>query len=87
MPDHGHIEHEIRKALHDNEQTAGLDIAIKFVNGVVFLDGTAPTAVAKEAAAEVARKVEGVTFVRNRLQVNPEHHTHRDQLGEGERKP
>jgi osmotically-inducible protein OsmY len=81
------MEHEIRKALRENEQTAGLDIAVKFVNGAVFLDGTAPTAVAKEAAAEVARKVEGVAFVRNRLQVKPEAHTSREQFREGERRP
>jgi len=86
MPEHGHMEHEIRKALHENEQTVGLEITVKFVNGVVFLDGAAPTAAAKEAADEVAGKVEGVTLVHNRLQIRPEHHTHRDQLREGERR-
>ena len=86
MPEHGHTEHEVRKALRDNEQTAALDIAIKYVNGVVFLDGVVQTAVLKDAAAETARKVEGVTLVRNRLQINPEHHTLREQFEEGPRR-
>lgn len=84
MPQAGHVEHEARKALRENEQTAALDISVKYVNGVVFLDGAVPTAVLREAAAEVAGKVEGVTFVRNRLQVSPEHHTTREQFEEGE---
>lgn len=80
MPEHGHIEHEVRKALHENEATAGIEVVAKCVNGVVFLDGTVATAVEREAATEVASKVEGVTLVRNRLQINPEHHTGRDQF-------
>jgi len=86
MPEHGHAEHEVRKALRDNEQTATLDIAIKYVNGVVFLDGAVPTAALKDAAAEIVGKVEGVTLVHNRLQVNPEPHSLREQFREGERK-
>jgi osmotically-inducible protein OsmY len=86
MPEHGHTEHEVRKALRDNEQTAALDIAIKYVNGVVFLDGAVPTAALKDAAGEIAGKVEGVTLVRNRLQVNPEHHSLREQFEEGRRR-
>ena len=86
MPEHGHVEHEVRKALHENEATAGLDITVKYVNGVAFLDGTVRTAVEKEAATEVAGKVEGVTLVRNRLQINPEHHTMREVFGERERR-
>jgi len=84
MPERGHMEHEVRKALHDNEQTAGLDISIKYVNGVVFLDGVAPTAELKDAAAEVAGKVEGVNLVQNRLQIKPEAQTTRDLFREGE---
>ncbi|UCH34837.1 MAG: BON domain-containing protein [Armatimonadota bacterium] len=86
MPEHGHAEHEVRKALHENEDTAGLDLKIKFVNGVVFLDGTAPTAALKDTAAEIAGKIEGVTLVRNRLQVKPEAHTTRELFREGEKK-
>jgi osmotically-inducible protein OsmY len=82
MPEHGHVEHEIRKALRENETTAAVDIKVKFVNGVVFLDGVVQTGVLKEAVAEVARKVEGVTLVHNRLQINPEHHTSREQFEE-----
>ena len=84
MPEAGHVEHEVRKALRDNEATAALDVSVKCVNGVIFLDGAAPTGVLREAAAEVAGKVEGVAFVRNRLQIKPEHHTTREQFRENE---
>ena len=86
MPEHGHIEHEVRKALRENEATAGVDVTVKFVSGVVFLDGVVMTVDLKDAAAEVAGKVEGVTLVRNRLQVNPEHHSLREQFREGDRR-
>ena len=86
MPEHGHIEHEVRKALRENEATAGADVTVKFVSGVVFLDGVVKTVDLKEAAAEVAGKVEGVTLVRNRLQIDPEHHSLREQFREGDRR-
>jgi osmotically-inducible protein OsmY len=38
-------------------------------NGVVRLHGEVPTAAAKQRAEEVARKVDGVTSVRNELRV------------------
>lgn len=84
MPERAHMEHDVRKALHENEGTAELDISVKYVNGVVFLDGVAPSAEVKQAAAEVVGKVEGVTFVQNRLQIKPEVQTTRDLFREGD---
>lgn len=46
-------------------------------NGVVRLHGEVPTAAAKQRAAEVARKVDGVTSVRNELRVAGEKETER----------
>lgn len=86
MPEQGHLEHEVRKALREDERTSGLEIRVKVINGVAFLDGTAATVIIKDAAEEVAGKVEGVNFVRNRLQVKPEAHTTREQFREGERR-
>jgi osmotically-inducible protein OsmY len=80
------VEHEVRKALRENEATAALDLTVKYVSGVIFLDGAVPTATLRETAAEVAGKVEGVAFVRNRLQVEPEGHTTREQLHGHERR-
>ncbi|HUT74194.1 MAG TPA: BON domain-containing protein [Armatimonadota bacterium] len=84
MTEAGHVEHEVRKALDEDETTAGLDLSVKYVNGVVFLDGAVATAELRAAAAGVAGKVESVAFVRNRLQIKPDHHTTRELFREGE---
>jgi hyperosmotically inducible periplasmic protein len=54
-----------------NDQTPALDINVDTNNGVVTLFGMVPTQAAKAAAEAEAKKVGGVTTVRNELQVVP----------------
>jgi len=46
-------------------------VNVDTLNGIVMLKGEVPTQQEKDAAAEVARKVEGVVRVDNQLIVNP----------------
>jgi hyperosmotically inducible protein len=46
-------------------------VGVETVNGAVTLTGEVPTQEEKDAAAEVARKVEGVRSVSNQIIVNP----------------
>jgi osmotically-inducible protein OsmY len=46
-------------------------IHLKVVGGVVFLDGEADSEEEKETLEAEIKKVDGVRFVQNRLQVNP----------------
>lgn len=52
------------------EATVGQEIEVDTVQGVVSLSGPAPSADAAERATVLARAVEGVTAVQNRLVVN-----------------
>jgi osmotically-inducible protein OsmY len=54
-----------------NDQTPALDINVDTRNGAVTLFGIVPSEAAKAAAEAEARKVSGVTAVRNELQVVP----------------
>jgi hypothetical protein len=63
----------IAEALAQDERTKELhSVHVRVSGGVVFLDGETKTDLELAAAEEVIRKVEGVRFVQNRLQVNPQ---------------
>jgi osmotically-inducible protein OsmY len=75
VSDDGAINHKVKEALGADETTSGLEVHVKTVGGVVFLDGEVEGDAAKEAVEAVARKAEGVRLVMNRLRVRPaEHH-------------
>lgn len=58
-------------ALFNAEGVPSNDVNVDTMDGVVVLHGTVPTADAKTEAEAAARKVEGVSDVRNMLQVVP----------------
>ena len=58
-------------ALFADDRVPGTDIHTETQNGVVTLRGKVATAEQKSAAEDVAKKVDGVTSVRNDLQVVP----------------
>jgi len=80
------IAHKIRDTLAKDERTTGLPVNVKVVGGVAFLDGRVPKHEDKEAAAEVAKGVEGVRFVQDRLHVKDEDPSSRDLQKETERR-
>jgi hyperosmotically inducible protein len=58
-------------ALYADDRVPGTDINVDTKNGTVALRGKVATADQKRAAEEVAKSVDGVTGVRNDLQVVP----------------
>jgi len=82
MSQDAEIGHKIKEALSKDERTAQIEVHVKVVGGVVFLDGHAENEEEKQAAAEVAKAVEGVKFVQNRLHVGAEHRTGREVMRE-----
>ena len=66
------ILHKAKEALSKNEAMRELSLHLRVVGGVVFLDGEVKTAEESEAVEALLREVEGVKWVQNRLQVNPE---------------
>lgn len=56
-------------ALYADDRVSGTDVNVDTQNGMVNLRGKVATADQKRAAEEVAKSVEGVTSVRNDLQV------------------
>jgi hyperosmotically inducible protein len=63
------ITSDVKMRLLADSRTPGLDVNVDTNNGTVTLFGMVPTAQAKAAAAEDARKVSGVRTVQNELQV------------------
>jgi hyperosmotically inducible protein len=63
------ITTDVKMRLLADSRTPGLDVNVDTNNGTVTLFGMVPTAQAKAAAAEDARKVSGVRSVQNELQV------------------
>jgi osmotically-inducible protein OsmY len=80
MTSEAEITKKVREALAADERLAGAEISVKAVGGVVFLDGHTDTEEQKSVAEELARGVEGVRLVRNRVQAHPEHRTIRDMI-------
>lgn len=73
MPDDRRLSRAVEKALTENESTADLQsLHVSARAGVVFLDGEVGSEDQREAALAVAKKVEGVRLVRDRVQINPE---------------
>jgi len=66
-----YITSAVKLRLLADSRTPALDINVDTFNGDVFLFGIVPSADAKAAAAENARKVSGVKRVENELQVVP----------------
>ncbi len=63
------ITAKVKTALAADDQLSALSINVDTVDGVVSLSGPAPTADAAERAAVLARAVDGVNAVENRLVV------------------
>lgn len=60
-----------KAALIENPDTKAYDTDLEVYKGVVQLNGFVTTAAEKQSAAATVQKVEGVTSVRNNLQVRP----------------
>ena len=60
---------EVKTKLLANEQTDGLDINVDTVRNAVTLSGTVDSSAEKDLAGEIARQVEGVADVSNKLMV------------------
>lgn len=69
MPDDMVISHQIKEALTKDERTSSLEIHVRTVDGIVFLDGEVEPETDRAAIQEVASKVEGVRYVKDRLHV------------------
>ena len=63
------IIHKAKEALAEDEGTKALELHLKVIDGVVFLDGRVDTAEQKAHAQEVISKIEGVVYVKNRIRV------------------
>ena len=73
MPEDRRLSRAVEKALAENESTADLrSLHVSARAGVVFLDGEVSSKDQREAAVALAKKVEGVRLVRDRVQINPE---------------
>lgn len=66
------ITTKVKISLATSDQVSSMDVNVDTINGEVTLHGTVDTAAAKEAAEREARGVQGVSKVRNLLQVVPE---------------
>ena len=67
--DDASITAQVSAALAGDKELRALRIDVDTRDGVVTLSGPAPTASAKERAAEVAHKVQGVESVNNQLTI------------------
>jgi hyperosmotically inducible protein len=63
------ISTKVKTALIADSRTKGYQIEVATNDGIVELGGFVDSAEAKQAAADLASKVEGVNSVRNRLQL------------------
>lgn len=71
-PNDGWITLKTKLALIADKRTSGFETTVDTKDGTVTLSGKVDTAEAKTAAAEVARRIDGVKSVDNQLQVVPE---------------
>jgi len=70
------ITSAVKMRLMADERTPGLDVNVDTTSGQVTLFGMVPSAGAKAAAEEDAKKVSGVKAVNNSLDVVPPQHQH-----------
>lgn len=82
MSQDSELTQKVKEALSKDERTAQLEVHVKVVGGVAFLDGHADDEDEKQAATEVTKAVEGIRFVQNRLHVGAEHRTRREVMRE-----
>jgi hyperosmotically inducible periplasmic protein len=61
----------VNSALMKDDKLSALHIDVKSVDGHVVLDGSAPDADARQRASKLARAVDGVKSVDNRLALPP----------------
>jgi osmotically-inducible protein OsmY len=72
MPEDRRLTHAVEKALAEDERTSGLSsVHVKAVGPVVFLEGQVGSDEQRDAVEEIAKAVEGVRLIRNRLQIDP----------------
>ena len=73
MPEDRSLIRAVEKALAENEATKDMQhLHMTAVAGVVFANGEVGSAEEKSAVLAVAKGVEGVRLVRDRLQINPQ---------------
>jgi hyperosmotically inducible periplasmic protein len=65
--DDASITRQVSAAIAADQQLRAVRVDVDTQNGIVTLSGPAPTATAKEHAAEVARTIQGVISVNNQL--------------------
>ena len=63
------VTSRVKKAIFDEPSLKVTDISVTTENAVVSLSGAVKSRTERTKAAEVAKKVEGVRFVRNDLKV------------------
>jgi osmotically-inducible protein OsmY len=61
------ITASVKTRLAADDELKALDITVDTSNGVVTMSGVAPTAAAKDRATEIAKVVDGVKDVKNKL--------------------
>jgi len=71
VPNDGWLSFKTKLALYADSRVPGNDINVEANKGVVTLVGKVPTAEAKSAAVDVAKKIKGVQNVKDQLQVVP----------------
>ena len=64
------ITAKVKTALHENKVTNGADIHVTTSDGVVTLNGTAPSRTAVRTAKYLAQETTGVREVRNEVKLN-----------------
>jgi osmotically-inducible protein OsmY len=82
MPHEAEVARKIKQAVAADERTSTAEVHVKMVGDVAFLDGHADSEEQRQAATEVAKAVEGVRFVQNRMHVGAEHRTMRELMRE-----
>jgi osmotically-inducible protein OsmY len=65
------ITASVKTRMLEDERVAGTSITVETLNGTVLLSGFAKSQAEKDAAASIARKVDGVRAVRNEITVRP----------------
>ncbi len=64
------IEETVTTALHENPETSGAQVGVHALgDGIVELTGTAPDAIIRQLAGDIARDVPGAVVVVNRILV------------------
>lgn len=65
------ITTQVKARMLDDSNVSGTSISVETLNGTVMLSGFATSTTEKAAAESIARRVNGVTEVRNEIAVRP----------------